>query len=295
MSKITEEAIQRFLDNGNKRGGDFAANTIWRYRLDLEDFFNFIGKDFTEVSRRDCEDYKSHLKNNGKNLSKKSIWHRIAAIKSFYRYAIESGDFKGNNPMYFKIPSKDMKTSQAFIEEQILSRQEVRNLLNATKSPRDNAILTVLYNTGCRISELTGLDLDSVNMEKKTMTLNGKTGERTIDFNGDIYQSLKLWILVRGRPKTDALFTTKFGNRIEQGCVRGMIRKQCKKVGISRRIICHSFRHTMITHALEDNVNLVELSKFVGHTDVNTTISYCAIAKLGNTIQTKFQGIHKEE
>lgn len=177
MNSATKQAVERFLKFGNKRGGDFSTNTIWRYRLDLEEFFKFVEKDFREVNRKDCESFKEYLES--KNLSIKSIWHNIAAIKSFYRWLIESDEFKGNSPMYFKIPSKDMKTKQSFIESQILSREEVRNLLNVTKSPRDNCVLQNLYWCALRISELTGLNMNSVDMNKRIMVINGK-GDKSL-------------------------------------------------------------------------------------------------------------------
>ncbi len=294
MDAKTKKAMERFLKHGNKRGGNFSQATIERYRMDLDDFFGFVKKDFTKVTRKNCEKFKEHLEK--KEISVKSVYHKISAIKSFYRWLIESDEYKGNSPMYFKIPKEKMKSSQAFIESQILSREEVRRLLDTTKNPRDNCILTILYNCGLRISELTGLNLNSVNMKKRIMIVNGKGDkERLIQFNDDVFQALKLWLLLRGKRKVNALFTSKFGKRLKGDYIRVMIKKQCEKIGINRRITCHSFRHTLICHAIEDGVLLPELANFVGHGDVNTTIGYVAFSKLGNTILTKFKGIHRED
>jgi site-specific recombinase XerD len=302
MDSKTKEAVERFLENGNRRGGDFSPNTIGRYRLDLEEFFSFVKKDFTQVTRIDCENFKRYLKGRfnhsikkaGKKIiSKKTLWHKIVAVKSFYRFVICDGDYgMVKSPMYFKVRNADLKSPQEFIEAQILSREEVRTLLEGTKNVRDNAIITLLYNCGMRVSELTGMNLESIDMEKRRMSLNGKTGPRTIDFNEDCYQALKIWLLIRGKPKTNALFTTKFRKRIDPETVRDIIKESCRDK-ISRSLTPRSFRNTMITHALEDGVSIVELAHYVGHSSVNTTMGYCAIAKLGNTILTRFKGIHK--
>jgi site-specific recombinase XerD len=286
--------LERFLKNGNKRGGSFSPNTIGDYRAALEHFFSFIKKDFRKVTRKECEDFKQHLES--KKLNIKSIWHEIVAVKSFYRYAIESDEFKNNSPCYFKVPSKDLKSKQSFIESQILSREEVKKLFEITKSPRDSAVLKILYWCGLRVSELTGLNMKSIDMKKRIMVINGKGDkERVIQFNDDVFHALNLWLIVRGIPETDALFTTKFGNRLDNTYVRDMVKKQCKKIGIERRITPHSFRHTMITHALEDGVSTAEVSAFAGHSSTDITLSYVPIVKLSNNVSSKFQGIYRED
>jgi site-specific recombinase XerD len=309
MNKETKEAIERFLRHGNKRGGDFSPATVESYRADLEDFFNFVKKDFNQVTRRDCEDFEDFLKSKKKwenreakkderKIDVKSIYTKISAVKSFYRWVTTDEEYGiDKNPMNaIKIPTEKMRVSQSFVEKQILSREEVRMLLDATKNTRDNAILTVLYNTGIRIGELIVLEKneDSVDMTNRVMFINGKGGkQRVVEFNDDVYNALKVWLLVRGEAESNALFTSKFGKKLDSIYINNMIKKQCKSIGITRRITAHSFRHTFITHAIEDGVLLSELASHVGHSSIDMTNSYVGISKLGNTIKTKFKGIHK--
>jgi site-specific recombinase XerD len=332
MDIKTKEAVERFLKHGNKRGGNFSQQTINRYRMDLDEFFEFVKKDFTKITRRDCEDFKEYLESRKKNenlyyctkckknhlksnrtgmkhlkfkskektpekLKMKSVYHKIAAVKSFYRFIIEDEEYGvSKSPMYFKIPDKDMQSTQSWIEQQILSRKELRDLFNATKNSRDNTILTLLYNTGMRVSELTGLDLDSISMEREKITIIGKGNKvRIISFDSDdIKQALKIWLLVRPKTESNAIFTTKFGSRVDQVYVRDLVKRKCKEVGIIRKITPHSFRHTFATHAVEDGVSLAEIAARMGWNSIEMIMKYIAFAKIGNTMKKNFKGIHKE-
>jgi len=310
MNKETKEAVDRFLRHGNKRGGDFSKQTIGRYRMDLNDFFWFVKKDFRQVSKKDCEDYEDFLKNKKKwerkeaksdkdeKLDVKSVYHKITSVKSFYRWIMKNTDYGlSKNPMdVITIPSEKMKTDQCFIEQQILSREEIKKLLEVTTNQRDHLILVLLYNTGMRVSELTGLNIDSINMEKRTIVIkNAKGGKsRVIGFNDDVYEDLKLWLLIRPHKDSEALITGKFGKRLDSSFIRDMIKKQCKEAGINKPITPHSFRHMFITNCIEDGVLLPELAAYVGHADIGMTTAYIAIAKLGNSM-SKFKGIHKME
>ena len=333
MDAKNKQAVERFLKFGNKRGGNFSQQTIDRYRMDLDEFFEFVQKPFAKITRRDCEDYKDYLMNRKKNenlyycnkckknhlksnrtgrmhlkfksgekeykkLNIKSVWHKISAVKSFYRYVIEDGEYDVvKSPMYFKIPDREMHSTQAWIEQQILSRKELRDLFNATKNPKDNCILTVLYTTGCRCSELTGLNMEDINMERESITIHGKGGKvRVIQFdNDDLKQALKMWLLVRPKTESNALFTTKYGNRIDRNYVSELIKRKCKEVGIKKPIKIHSFRHIYTTHAVEDGVLLPEIATRAGWGSLEMIMEYIAFAKIGNTMKKNFKGIHRED
>lgn len=319
----TREFIEKFLEDGNKRSHDYSPKTKLRYQIDLSDFFGFVNKEFNRVTIEDCRKFKTFLKNKkidkkdeNKRLKPKSINFKIATIRAFYRFAVEERLVKFS-PMVVKLNSEELKPSKYFIAKQILSREDVKNILEYIKTPRDRAILQILINTGCRISELTGLTISDVDLDQAIIKFNGKgSKERGNCLNLDCLSALHQWMLVRESKGKDELFLTKFGNPIDDTYVRQLIHracvdlgimkkeklcrecqikedKYCKKCSYNRSISCHSFRHTFITWAIEDGVNLVELSGLVGHSSIDMTIAYTDISKLNNTYLRNFKGVHK--
>jgi integrase/recombinase XerD len=135
-------------------------------------------------------------------------------------------------------------------------------------------------------------------MDRRTIVIKEAKGgkNRIIQFNDDVYEALKLWLIIKPHKDSEALITGKFGKRLDSSYIRDMIKEQCKKAKIFKSvpITPHSFRHMFITNCIEDGVLLPELSHYVGHSSIDMTASYIAIAKLGNSM-TKFKGIHKEE
>jgi len=308
----TNKFLERFLDFGNKRGGAFSEQTVERYKLDLAEFFTFVNKDFKQVTEEDCESFFNYLKKRGLNI--KSITWRIMTVKSFFRFAVEKREVLFN-PMQIRIPAKDLKPDDEWVMKQCLKRSEVKAILEAVPDPRDHAILTVLYNHGCRIGELVDLKLSNLDFDRNTIIFNGKTGKRVNEMNLDTINSLKMWLLVRNSTN-EFLFVSRRGNQITSQYVRQVLHHTCLKAGIMKKISqckkcqdegdnpecksCdwdriitpHSLRHSMICHSLNDGVNPVELSKFVGHS-LHMLLYYSSLSALKT--YHNFKGVHGED
>lgn len=285
----TGKAITRFLNFGNRNGGDFSELTKMQYVCAFDIFFDFVGKEYDEVSVEDFEDYYIHLKN--KDYSKASIRLKIMSVKAFYRYLKDRKKIE-SNPAVVKMNNNDSQNRFiAEVPKQILTRSEVDKLLNTARNPRDNCILATFYGLGLRVSELCKLNVDDIDLEKNIILIDGKGNKRRIcDLKNCLSRRIKHYLMIRGDQKTDALFTTKYGGRFIPLGIREILNKYVKRAGIDKKITPHSLRHTMITHAIEDSVPLPAISKFVGHSSITTTMLYTHVAKMdSNPYLEKFR------
>lgn len=320
----TNKMVQKFFKFGNKRGGEFSLNSLHGYKIDLDDFFKFMKKDFDKITKQDCEKYFDNLRNRrilGRNkketkINPITVSKRIHAVKSFYRYAIQDG-WMGTNPMaMFKINSNELNNNFiSNVSKQILTREEIKRLIDGTNDTRNRCILMLLYNLGLRISEVSDLELGDVDMNRGKIVIRGKGNKvRINDLSPDLIQSLKTWLIVRGDlPKSSKLFVSRLGNPIITEHLRAWMRTKCIDLGVMKKeMLCekcrkisnkycksckwdknitpHSFRHTFITHALEDGIPIHEVASIVGHADINMTMKYTSIAQMKTTYLTKFKG-----
>ena len=145
---------------------------------------------------------------------------------------------------------------------------------------RDVAMLELLYATGIRVGELTGLDVDDVDRERNVVRVLGKgRKERTVPFGRPAARALQFWVR-QGRPllavegSGAALFLGARGRRIDQRAVRTMVHRRIADVPGAPDIGPHGLRHTAATHLLEGGADLRSVQALQGHADIGTTEIY---------------------
>jgi integrase/recombinase XerD len=165
---------------------------------------------------------------------------------------------------------------------------ELRRLLDApdpatSAGLRDRAILELLYGSGLRISELTGLDVDDLELDAASLRVLGKGGkEREVPL-GSFAREAAAAYLTRGRPalasaaSRGALFLNARGGRLSrQSCAR-LLGRYVRVAGIERRVTLHSLRHSFATHLLEGGADVRVVQELLGHASVATTQIYTLV------------------
>jgi integrase/recombinase XerC len=172
----------------------------------------------------------------------------------------------------------------------VLRADEAETLLAATSAAaaeadgplgrRDVAILELLYATGIRVGELTGLDTDDLDRRRNVVRVLGKgRKERTVPFGAPAAAALDAW-LREGRPRLvtdvtdDALFLGARGGRINQRTVRTLVHKSIAAVPGAPDLGPHGLRHTAATHLLEGGADLRSVQELLGHASLATTQLY---------------------
>jgi integrase/recombinase XerC len=143
---------------------------------------------------------------------------------------------------------------------------------------RDRAILELLYSSGLRLSELTGLDIDSVDMADATVRVTGKgSKERILPVGRYALKALSAWREQRpllADPDERALFVSQRGTRLKPRSVQARVDYWGRRQGIDTRVHPHLFRHSFATHLLESSHDLRGVQELLGHANIGTTQIY---------------------
>ena len=230
-------------------------------------FLTFAGKELAEVKLEDVLLWLESFQLRGK--SQNTINNKLAAIKSLFSFGVKTGYLSAN-------PASMIRTTSAkdALNERILQAEEVKQLIDEAANERDRLILILLYILGLRISELVGLnwsDFQSTG-EAIAVTIFGKGHKtRTLLITHQLYSELKQ--LPRSK-KTEAVFLSRFGNRLDRHAIHRLIKKAVEKAGINPHTSAHWLRHAHACHSLNNGAGIELLMKSLGHSSLAVTSRY---------------------
>lgn len=138
---------------------------------------------------------------------------------------------------------------------------------------RDKLIVTLLYSSGLRVSELINLTVDNVNFEGKQLSIIGKNNSRVILLDESTKQLIQKYLEKRTQ-KSNYLVVNKSGNQLTPRYVQLMIKKYGNESGIEKKITPHILRHSYATHLFEQGVNIKIIQQLLGHSNLSTTQIY---------------------
>lgn len=148
---------------------------------------------------------------------------------------------------------------------------------------RDAAILELLYATGMRVGELTGLDITDIDEGRQTLLVHGKgSKDRTVPYGNPARQALDAWLgegrpVLAGADSGEAVFLGLHGHRIDQRQVRRLVHGQAQEAGVPD-ISPHALRHSAATHLLDGGADLREVQELLGHSSLSTTQKYTHVS-----------------
>jgi integrase/recombinase XerD len=230
-------------------------------------FLTFAGKKLQSVKLEDILLWLESFQLRGK--SQNTINNKLAAIKSLFSFGVKTGYLFAN-------PASMIKTIKAkdALNERILQASEVKELINSATNERDRAILILLYILGLRISELVGLNWSDFQPTESAIavTIFGKGHKtRTLLITRTLWSELKQ--LPRS-DKTEAVFLSRFGNRLDRHAIHRLIKKAVEKAGINPHTSAHWLRHAHACHSLNNGAGIDLLMKSLGHSSLAVTSRY---------------------
>ncbi len=193
----------------------------------------------------------------------------IGAIKHF---ADLFGETKIDNPS-LKRPKKSK------ILPNILSQNELIDLLRATANLKHRATLALLYSTGMRISEVINLQLSNIDIDRKQIIIKQAKGrkDRYVIMAESFIPLLKNYV---GTYRPEKYFIEGVNKTLySASSIRAFLKKSCKAAGITKRVTPHTLRHSYATHLIESGVGLRHVQELLGHSKPETTMIYTQIAK----------------
>lgn len=248
--------ITRFL-NGLKN-----EHTKVAYENDLKQFFDFTGKDETEITYADIYDYKVSMS----EYSSATIARKLTAIKSYFNFLSDMEFISTNPSAKIKIPK--VKNH----EKEYIPMDEAKKLLDVAKSLRDKAIIALYLSTGMRVNELVNLTVEQYEKDEIVFVAKGDK-ERKVYLNDKCRGYIDEYLKVRKDSGIDNLFVSNYGTPMRHDLIAKMLKKNAKKAGISEDITNHSLRHSFIS-AVTLTSGVAVAREVVGHVNLSTTQRY---------------------
>jgi integrase/recombinase XerC len=209
------------------------------------------------------------------NLSPRSIALRLSAVRSFCRY-LQSQGVLDHNPAVGLQPPKQGKP----LPKQ-LNVDEMHQLLDfetdSLLAVRDKAMMELTYSCGLRLSELSGLDLRSVQSDKQLRVIGKGNKERILPIGRIAWQALQTWLGMRSalaREGEQAVFLSKHQRRISQRQIAKRMKLWAQHQHLDQQVNPHKLRHSFATHMLESSADLRGVQELLGHANLSTTQVY---------------------
>lgn len=236
----TNEIVDEFVNH--LKVIERSEATISNYVRTIENFSDFLGdKPFEEVNESDLINYLG----NG-NLSATTKRNYLDAIKHFFKWLkrVKKLDVDVDSVEYLYSQIKD--SNKRVIPE--LTVEDMRNIILTAKSPRDKAILLMLYKTGLRAGELRQLDVSDINFDTGKVIVRRRKGGNSgfVFIDEECIKWLNFYLSLR-TDTDNALFVTVEGNRMGKETLEKMVKKVIEKAGY-KKITPHIFRHIFTTH-----------------------------------------------
>ncbi len=289
----TPKLIQEFLSYLIVEKG-LARNTIEAYTQDLAAYQAFTkakeASDWSRIKREKILDFLLSQKKTGKAST--TVARRMVAVKLFHRFLVKEKHMKQDVTGVLESPKLWKRLPH------YLSSQEVEAMMNAPdlkkkSGLRDRVLLECLYASGMRVSEITSLTLEQVDLNNAFMRCIGKgSKERIVPIGRSAIGFCKQYLeTVRplAKPKTSHFFIGRSGKGLSRQFIFLMIRKYAKQVGIQKPLTPHTFRHSFATHMLQRGADLRILQELLGHADISTTQIYTHVSREHlKEVHTKF-------
>ncbi|MFH1411025.1 MAG: site-specific tyrosine recombinase XerD [Candidatus Omnitrophota bacterium] len=279
-----EESIEQFVFFLEAERA-VSRNTVQAYTRDLKKLSQYlkdINTDIVKLRREDLVAFLMQLKD--KDLSATTIARNLAAIKTFCKFLVAERIVEENVAALVETPRTWKRIPD------VLSKEEVELLIEAPEGKRpadlrDKAVLEIMYASGLRVSEVSGLKRGSVNLESDFVKCSGKGGkERIVPMGREAKKALVKYLehgrekLLKGR-QDEHLFLSKFGRQLSRQSLWKIIKKYAKAAGILKHITPHTLRHSFATHLLEGGADLMGVQEMLGHADISTTQIYTHVNK----------------
>ncbi|MGB6431236.1 MAG: tyrosine recombinase XerC [Candidatus Acidiferrales bacterium] len=282
-----------------------SPSTLRNYQTDLLDFVAYLTPpgaappQLDKIDHRTIREFLGHL--HGRGLQKSTMARKLASIRSLFKYCVREGILESSPARLVSTPKLPKRLPR------VLSAEEMNGFLDQMvaagegalagkasrpgASPheshllvkRDLALFELLYASGLRVSELTGLNIADMDRKEKMLRVLGKGNkERIVPFGSKAERAIAAYWEVRtgilehakGRTDAQAVFLNYAGTRLSPRSVNRILKKYAALVNINWSLHPHSLRHAFATHLLADGADLRAIQELLGHASLSTTQKY---------------------
>ena len=278
LDKTTKEFI-KYLTNEKR----YPETTISSYERDLDNYYGYIELkkiDYKNITKDEIRDYLKYL--DDLNYSKNTVSRILSTLRHFYTYLVTNKEVKINQFKLIRNPKKEKKLPNFLQSDEL---QKIFDTINI-ETPlgmRNRLIVELLYASGLRVSELTELKMNDIDISNKEIRVTGKGDKERIVYFGDYAKKYLELYLKEGRKellnnkRSDYLLINNLGDNLSTRGVQMVIDDIVKEASLKHNISPHALRHTFATDLLNNGADLKSVQELLGHSSLSTTQIYTHI------------------
>jgi integrase/recombinase XerD len=260
-----------------------SANSVQAYVRDIEGFSTFLALKLddsapNQITEKHIAEFLKYVNDLG--LAATTQARMLSGIKAFFNFLIIEETIKVNPTELFDSPKigRKLPDTLSFLEiEQLLEAID----LSEPEGQRNRAILEVLYSCGLRVSELVNLKFSEIYFDEGFIQVHGKGNKsRLVPIGNDAQKYTLIYLeqvrnhIIIKKEANDIVFLNRRGNKLSRVMIFLIIKNLAKKIGLTKKISPHTFRHSFATHLIEGGADLRAVQEMLGHESITTTEIY---------------------
>lgn len=289
-----QQYIDRFADY-LKYQRNASTHTLRNYLSDLDQFHDYLCPKDSGGERRDVDidqidhitirEYMARLYEDKRK--KTSIARKLATLRTFFKFLCREQVLEQNPARLVSSPRLEKRLPKVISIDEVVQFIETPDT-DTVLGIRDRAIIELLYATGCRVSEISGMNIDDIDLKHATIRVRGKgRKERFVPFGSKANEALTAYLQARGALLAEApehkrdpnvVFLNYQGTRLTTRSIGRLIEKYVKECALAQNISPHSLRHSVATHLLSAGADLRAIQELLGHARLSTTQIYTHVS-----------------
>lgn len=266
---------------------NYSNNTIESYEIEITKYADFLENNKIHYLNIDKDKIREYLKYlDCLKYKNSSISKNLSALRSFYRYLVIKGKIGKNIFNSIHNPKKEKKLPNFLSEtdmEVILNFPSHIKYIENNHTKRDLLIIEMLYDTGCRVSELVNIKLKDIDYGECSIRVIGKGSKERIVYYGEYTkETLEKYLVERdiilNNRNSEYLFVSKNNATITPRRVAQIIEVIIQNLAIKNNVTPHTLRHTFATHLLNHGADLRSVQELLGHSSLSTTQIYTHVS-----------------
>ncbi len=253
-----QELLKKLEENLLLR--NYSKETLKSYLIHIKKYLEFL-----ENEKPDFQNAKNYVLKKLEKNEPSSVHHCIFALEYFFKNIL-------NQKIYIPKPKRNKKIPK------ILTKEEIKNMIDLTTNIKHKLIIKILYGCGLRVSELINLKKEDINFEERLIHIHLGKGkkDRFVKIPESILEEIKAYTLLN---KQIILFPSNRGGKLTKKTIGKIVETAGKKAKIKKDVYPHLLRHSFATHLLEQGTDLRIIQKLLGHSDIKTTQIYTQISQ----------------
>jgi len=243
-----------------------SSYTIRNYISANDEFLSYINKYPNEI---EADDIKVYLADKLSEKSSNTIILFLSAIKYAYQTILEK-----DITQKIKRPKKEMKIPM------VLTKKEVKHLINNINNHKSKLMISLLYACGLRVSELINLKTEDFDFVEKVGYIKQSKGRKDRIFNIPLYLEEELMYQIENQNQNKRIYLFHGPNgKLSTRNLQKIVSNASRKAEIKKSVHCHTLRHSYATHLLENQIDIRKIQELLGHSDLSTTQIYTHVSK----------------